>query len=323
MKRHYRLSRRTPGISGQALFLIASPFFCTLTFGCGPKADPATTDVTAAATNITATMTATSSSSVTDPSGVTLGVTTNNNGSSSTTAIPVPTTAEDPTCPVFLCGDFASPECDVFAQDCPDGKKCAAVVSEGGGAYDSVRCVPVNGTGVHGEPCTAASPNDGLDTCAKGNMCWELDDEGNGTCVALCMGTEEAPICPHMGLCTISRPVYLCSLGCDPLVQACPGFSGCYPIDDGFVCAVDASGDKGKANDPCESFNACDAGLQCADPDFVGTGCLPDLMGCCTPFCEFPGGACPNPDQQCVQLFDPLVLPKGDPQLAIGFCGVP
>jgi hypothetical protein len=46
-------------------------------------------------------------------------------------------------------------------------------------------------------------------------------------------------------------------------------------------------------------------------------------MGCCTPFCEFPDGACPNPDQQCVQWFDPMMLPEGDPQLDIGFCGVP
>ena len=77
-----------------------------------------------------------------------------------------------------------------------------------------------------------------------------------------------------------------------------------------------------QANDSCAAINVCDKGLMCADAAFVGTGCL-DVFGCCTPFCKFPGGACPNPDQQCVQYFDPMQLPENDPQLGIGVCGLP
>ena len=77
-----------------------------------------------------------------------------------------------------------------------------------------------------------------------------------------------------------------------------------------------------QANDSCAAINVCDKGLMCADATFVGAGCL-DALGCCTPFCKFPGGACPNPDQECVQYFDPMQLPENDPQLNIGVCGIP
>lgn len=66
-----------------------------------------------------------------------------------------------------------------------------------------------------------------------------------------------------------------------------------------------------------------DPGLMCAYAALVGLGCLEGSMGCCTPFCMYPDGACPNPDQQCVQYFDPIDLPADDPWLDIGFCGVP
>ena len=32
---------------------------------------------------------------------------------------------------------------------------------------------------------------------------------------------------------------------------------------------------------------------------------------------------CPAADQQCLQWYDPQVLPPGDPKLAYGVCGVP
>ena len=61
----------------------------------------------------------------------------------------------------------------------------------------------------------------------------------------------------------------------------------------------------------------------CGDAMFVGAGCAPGSLGCCTPFCMFPGGNCQNPDPQCVQWFDPAELPEGDPRLDIGACGLP
>jgi len=222
-----------------------------------------------------------------------------------------------------MCENDLPFNCDVFLQDCPEGEKCAAV-SVDGGYWNRARCVPVTGTDVAGDPCTAESVADGLDSCVKGAMCWGVDMDGNGTCVAQCGGSPDVPTCPDKGICTISSQGFLniCLPTCDPLLQDCGVGRACYPINDGFTCVPDDSGDMGEANDPCEFINACEVGLFCGAPAFVGAGCAPGSMGCCTPFCEFPEGACPNPDQECVQWFDPAMLPEGDSWLAIGACGV-
>ena len=229
---------------------------------------------------------------------------------------------------MFLgCGeDYPKPECDNWAQDCPEGQKCTAYIAGGGSAWDSLKCVEVTGTDQPGDPCTSEGAVSGVDSCIKGAMCWGVNQEGMGTCVALCTGSVEAPVCADKGLCTISQfsILILCLRSCDPLLQDCANpAEACYPIGDSFDCAPDASGDEGQANDPCEFINVCDKRLMCADVAFVGMGCAQGSTGCCTPFCEFPGGACPNPDQSCVQYFDPAQFPANDPLLDIGVCGVP
>lgn len=312
-----------------SLLLISSLFCSALAFGCGDK------DEDTGANTTKNPVTSESVSSTVDPSDGTTGSN--------------PTTGSDPTTPVTATGTgtdggtTADPgtsdtaafiveidmiiagECDVFIQDCKEGEKCEAVITDGGGAWNSSKCVPVTGEGVAGDPCTAESVADGLDSCAKGNMCWGVDMDGNGTCVELCKGTPDAPVCPDNGFCTIANMGFLnlCLPGCDPLLQDCAEGDACYSIDDGFTCAPDASGDVGKTNDPCEFINVCEAGLLCGDPAFVGAGCPQGSMGCCTPFCEFPDGACPNPDQKCVQYFvEPFPMePKNSED--IGVCGIP
>jgi hypothetical protein len=330
MKRSHAVSRARSSTAARGI----STLFCALVIGCGPKADPGATDATTGLT----TSAGTSTSGTVDTTAASTGAPT-----MATIADSDPcgtgacgTGVDDPTCGAFICetdmivcasghGNRCRAFCDVFLQDCPDGEKCAAVITDGGGAWDGTRCVPVSGTDVAGDACTSESAADGLDSCVEGAMCWAVDMDGNGTCVALCMGSFDAPTCPNSGMCTISNEgsLNLCLPNCDPLLQDCAEGAACYPINDGFICAPDASGDSGKANDPCEFINVCEAGLLCAGPEFVGAGCPAGSMGCCTPFCEFPDGVCPNPDQQCVQWFDPAMLPEGDPQLAIGFCGVP
>lgn len=269
-----------------------------------------------------------SSVGVTGSGGVTGEGSSGTSSTSGSSGEPMVTaTAATTTCSgAFLCeGDmFLGPECDLFAQDCPEGQKCAPIITDGGGAWNSDACVPVTGTDMIGDPCTAESVAEGLDSCVKGVMCWYVDMNGDGTCVAHCGGAADAPTCPDNGSCTIAADAYitLCIPDCDPLFQDCAEGAACYPLNDGFQCAPDGSGDMGKANDPCEFINVCDAGLLCGDPAFVGAGCPPGSTGCCTPFCEFPDGACPNPDQECVQWFDPAMLPEGDPKLDIGACGV-
>lgn len=321
-----------------SLLLISSLFCSALAFGCADDKDQNTTK-----TSVTSVgnPTSDSDSSATDATGgtdtnVTNGTTTNNSGASDPTD-PDPTTSAgtDPGtstggCSFLGCTGSTGtvvPTCDVFAQDCPDGEKCSAIISDGGSSWDTAACVPAAGSGQPGDACIAESVAAGLDDCAKGAMCWDVDDMGMGTCVALCTGTADAPICPDQGFCTIANDgaLNLCLPACSPLLQDCAEGNACYPVGDAFTCAPDASGDTGVANDPCEFINVCQAGLMCAGAAFVGAGCPQGSTGCCTPFCDLGEPAdCPNPDQSCVEFYDPANLPVFPADAAdIGVCGLP
>jgi len=218
-------------------------------------------------------------------------------------------------------------ECDNFGQDCPEGQKCAAWNSDGGGSWNALKCVPVMGDQQPGEPCFAPEGGtSGLDDCAKGVMCWDVDENKVGVCVALCGGVPETPICPKDGPCFISGEGWLnlCLPECDPLVQDCMDEEDVCIVDgSGFFCVPDASGADGQANDACEFDGACDEGLTCLDPVEASSACDPRALGCCQPFCEFPGGGCPNLDQACVQWYDPMDVSQDSPKLKYGVCKVP
>ena len=296
MQPHDASSRSAPIFAARSILI--SLLACS---ACGPKPDPGTTNDTS--TTSTTSDPATSTNQPTVAQTVTsLDTSPSTSESSSSTS--------GGGFPGFDCGFAVGNEgrprcssigdCDVFKQNCPPGEKCAAVITDGGGAWNDSRCVPVTGDDVAGEPCTAESVANGLDSCAKGNMCWQVDDMGNGTCVELCMGTVDAPVCPDMGFCTIANDdvLNLCLPDCDPVLQDCADPSqACYPIDDRFTCAWE-SRETGTANDPCMFVDECEAGFLCGDPAFVGAGCPEGSPGCCTPFCAFPDGPCPNPDQQ-------------------------
>ncbi len=283
----------------------------------------ATTTATTSTTASSLSGSATSASGGTASDSTPTTTTTTTSGADSTGN---PWTSEP--CGVFLaCDDMPSSErqCDNFAQDCPEGQKCAAYSSEAGPYWDALKCVDVTGTDGPGDPCTVDGLATGIDSCVEGAMCWWLDQEGVGHCIALCTGTPEAPVCENNADCTINGEgtLNVCYPKCDPLAQDCLGSDmACYAVSDFFVCEPDASGPEGQTNDPCEFDTSCDPGLTCTNAGLVGKGCSEAPTGCCTPFCKFPGGACPNPDQQCVQYFDPMQLPPGDPKLAIGVCGI-
>jgi len=215
--------------------------------------------------------------------------------------------------------------CDNFAQDCPEGQKCAAWVDGVGGSWNATRCVPVVGDQQPGELCTAPEGGfSGLDDCAKGGMCWEVGEGNMGVCIALCTGTSEAPVCADDEMCSISAGGFLilCIPECDPLTQDCPDGKVCIPNGVRFVCVLDASGEEGQANDGCEFANGCDKGLACVDTAEASSACDPQIAGCCQPLCAFPGGGCPNPDQACVQWYDPMELPPDSPKLKYGICKI-
>jgi len=234
----------------------------------------------------------------------------------------------DPTCSSLSCDDdLPDGPCDVFAQDCPEGHKCVPYIADGDNAWNDVKCVEVSGADKPGDSCMSEGGGGGIDSCMKGAICWGLDMNNVGVCVAQCAGSAERPFCDAPTFCYSAGDdvLHLCLMDdCDPLQQDCLlPTEVCYPLGDGFSCTLDDSGAAGQANDPCDFTTVCDSGLMCAEAATVGMGCAPGSTGCCTPFCTFPDGACPNPDQQCVQYFDPSQLPPNDPYLDIGFCGLP
>ena len=189
-------------------------------------------------------------------------------------------------------------DCDNWAQDCPEGQKCVAYASRGG-IFDATKCVNMTGEDKPGDQCTSEGILSGIDSCVKGAVCWDLDQNGIGTCQALCTGTPKAPKCEPPATCSLDNGTLIVCLGCNPLLQDCADPSdGCYQLNNGFVCAPDVSGDKGQANDPCEFLNQCNKGLRCAEVALAGKGCEWGSSGCGTPFCKFTESVCPNDDNK-------------------------
>ncbi len=292
---------------------------------CSPITPAA--DVTSTTDETTTTSTSSSGTTTTLPAS-----TTSTPPTSTTT---IPTTTDPTSSGTTRADDFivmpdegiGAVQCNVFTQDCPPGKKCAAWAQGGGGAWTATKCVDIIGDGAPGEPCTTiGGAASGSDDCALGAMCWNVDETNHGTCVALCTGTPQAPQCPPGSECQISSEAILnlCLPTCDPLLQDCVGDDLCIPTPEGiyFRCVKDASGDLGQANDPCEFANVCDKGLMCLEVAAASSACDPGSTGCCTPFCKFPGSPCPNPDQQCNQWVDAMNnIPPG--YESVGICAIP
>ena len=290
----------------------------SILIACGPAAPPVDGSSTSAAS---------SSGSTTGLSEPTLGTTASTVGTTTSTVTTTGGTTETGTTVDFIVKpdvDGGIP-CDVWAQDCPPGQKCVPYADDGGGAWNAHKCVDITGDGAVGDPCTTEGGGvSGIDDCAFGAYCWDVDERGHGTCVAMCSGPQDAPTCPPKSLCAISGEgiLNLCIPTCDPLLQDCPGGDLCIPAGDDFICVLDASGDEGQTNDPCEYANACDPGLVCLNTASASAACQQGSQGCCQPFCQFPGSPCPNPDQQCLQWYEPMIpIPPGNED--VGVCAIP
>jgi hypothetical protein len=312
---------RTPTPDTQLPMRNPYPFTLTTLLACGPTvASPAdATETTDASTNPTTTTTDL------PPSTTTTALPTTTDPSNSTDPTPANTTALD-----FIHRPDLDPnapaECDIFAQDCPRGQKCAPWANDGGSSWNALKCVDIIGDGQPGDPCTAPNgPLAGLDDCALGVYCWEVDDRNHGTCIPLCLGTPEKPECPPDNRCDIHDDgvLTLCLPQCDPFLQDCAGTDLCLPDFEGFFrCLIDASGAEGQVNDPCEFANSCDKGLLCINTPSASSACDAKVQGCCQPYCKLPDAPCPNPDQQCVPLFGPDddIPPDSED---VGVCGLP
>lgn len=221
-------------------------------------------------------------------------------------------------------------ECDPYIPDscCNPQEKCSAWAAGGGGSWNAVKCVTVDADPDQpGEPCTAVgSGASGIDSCEQGAMCWSVDAKTLvGVCVALCTGSPDDPVCPEGTACGIFNDgvLNLCLPDCDPLIQDCPVDELCIPPRDPpaehFVCVDDASGDMGKAFDPCEFVNVCDKGLACLDSDNSAM-CDGRVLGCCLPFCDLAFPVCPG-DTTCVPWYAMGMRPLGLED--VGVCSKP
>ena len=236
------------------------------------------------------------------------GPTTGSTGADSTTV--------EETCG-FICdgtttssGTLGRP-CSTHAQDCSEGEKCAPYAEGGGSVWNATKCVPVTGDNKPDEPCmTMGGGVSGLDDCEVGAFCWDVDETEHGTCIGLCSGSEAAPDCKDPDKeCVGGGVLSLCLLGCDPLLQDCPGEDLCILHADVFICVIDFSGDTGAALDPCDFANACDKGLLCLNPT-AAEECDPNAGGCCLPFCDLTKpDMCPGVSTVCTSLYEEGMAP--------------
>jgi hypothetical protein len=223
--------------------------------------------------------------------------------------------------------------CDPWADmDCPEGQKCSHYATMGE-FLDAAKCVPVMGDQQPGEPCIiqGVPPGlTGLDDCAAGSMCWDVDpDTDTGYCVALCKsGPDYEPVCADGTTCELFAAYSICRFECDPLKAAadCPGPNqSCLELGSGtgFVCRGRTSEDAHPQGTACEWFH-CDAGLFCAETAKV-PGCLdPNADGCCTAFCDVDQpNTCPDQGMgvECVPWFEPGMAPPGYEH--VGQCVLP
>jgi hypothetical protein len=219
-------------------------------------------------------------------------------------------------------------ECDLFAQDCPLGEKCMPWANDGGNTWNAARCTPLDpDPDAPGEPCTVeGSAVSGIDSCDIGVMCFDVDPRTNeGTCVAMCTGSPEVPLCtaPEQA-CLIANDgvIVLCFDVCDPLAPACDADMGCYPSDAGdqFFClpTIDMPGTYG---DSCEGIVSCAPGHVCLD-----AAAIPGCAGaaCCTELCDTTAGLpCPDDDVGvvCQPWYEDGMAPPG--LEAVGVCVLP
>ncbi|MEM6293056.1 MAG: ribulose phosphate epimerase [Myxococcota bacterium] len=220
-------------------------------------------------------------------------------------------------------GGGVAVECDIWAQDCEKGEKCAAYSNDGSGSWNATRCVPVVDDPVgEGETCIAESGGtSGFDNCDATSMCWGVDGEtGEGTCVALCEGNEAAPTCaPEATACSISNEgvLILCLPICNPLADECPEGQGCYPIDEFFQCAPEAN--PAAAGEECQFINGCEDGTGCVNAPIV-PGCTGGA--CCSSFCEIGDDSTCLDGQECVPWYEMGQAPEACLE-GVGICAVP
>jgi hypothetical protein len=224
----------------------------------------------------------------------------------------------------FTCPDPPNPpggggwwsQCDLLEQDCPDGQKCSPWDHTGSGTFSATRCTPLDPNAQQpGEPCQSeGSGFSGVDTCAAGSICFNVDAELQGTCVQLCEGLGSQAGCEQEGTwCHLFDIAPLCLTRCNPLLDDCGRGLGCYPHGADFVCLL-----AGQAVVPseCQFVNDCSPGMFCAHAS-LSPGCEHDR--CCAQLCDASDSIeeCLAPGTTCSPFPNPPPSPSWD---NVGLC---
>ena len=215
-------------------------------------------------------------------------------------------------------------ECSLLEQDCPDGEKCMPWANDGGMLWNATRCSPLaEEPNQYGQPCyVEGSGFSGIDTCAHGLMCFDVDPRTNeGECAALCTGLEGDPVdallCddPDLTCIVINDVLPLCAQDCDPVDPDCEEGDACFLHGEGFTCG-DVPDSAANEGDPCASTTGCGAGLMCAYGPAFECEAEPG-QGCCAAVCDATA-----PDScavgECIPWF-PDPAPEGTEH--VGVCG--
>jgi hypothetical protein len=211
-------------------------------------------------------------------------------------------------------------QCSVVDQDCPDGFHCVPGLSDGG--FDAVVCAPLAATPVPRYGACTFDVATCSDECEEGTYCWSTDDNGEGTCQAMCdfggeatCGAEET--CLPCDACMVQT----CFAQCDPLAPRCPGQDDlCFASSGGFYC-IDYPVGTLVSGDTCESPGQCAPGLECVSADAFGEAC--EGAHCCSSLCDVDdrGRPCSEPGHECLPYFIEGNAPVGLEH--VGVCGVP
>jgi hypothetical protein len=215
-------------------------------------------------------------------------------------------------------GGGASFECDLVVQDCPLGEKCMPWANDGGTTWNATRCAPIAADpGQAGDPClVVGSGQSGIDDCALGLVCWQVDPETNlGVCHPLCEAAP--PWCEAPLVCGVIDGIApLCTQPCDPLdPTSCPEGSACaFFMGTALLCQPVPRG-AAAVGMPCDAATVCEAGTLCSYAAALDCGNGVG-QGCCAEPCHVGApGACPGPEV-CAPWF-PEPAPAGLAHLGV------
>lgn len=215
-------------------------------------------------------------------------------------------------------------DCDLFAQDCPEGQKCTWAGDPDWSFFEYTLCVPLDPDPLpDGSPCTydLDDPFAGIDRCGLGAICAEgyTSDgawDGHASCVQLCKGSVEHRYCDSGMACLGTRALWICVPHCDPFVQDCGEGERCDLSGADPLCIGPSGGDLGPG-EPCDWPSDCALGLSCRPGSTPGCE-----YECCTPFCDRsdPQAECPFAGQVCVEPYEGII-PLGAEKVGVCLMG--